>query len=195
MKEKTMNAQSGQASEYTSAFCESFIEKIRLIAEREHEADQPMLTEIPQHDLRAVVSKVIEDFQQEIIRKNIWVRIYDDHSGDLPPLHPKACEAVAKIISSALSHPRMGSMLAYVEISFLISETGTVVTIENNGPSVSVDELQEISFLKTQYTNVSKGGYTVQATISDSETDTNLGQASIRCVANCFTRFTACFPH
>lgn len=191
MKEKSISVSPGCSSDESSEFYAIFTKKIRLIAERESNSD----TEESNYDLRSSVRNVLEAFQQEIIRRSIWIRIYDDHPGDLPSFHPEACQAIAEVIKSALARHQSGHMLAYIEISFSVNETGTVVTIEDNASSLSVEELGSISFLQEQHTNVLKGGYTVQASVNDTETGTTLGQASVRCVANCFTRFTACFPH
>lgn len=195
MKDKRITVSPVYSSDESVEFCASVMEKIRLIAERESNAatKEPIIAS--NRDMRVSVGKVLEAFQQEIIRRNIWIRIYDDHPGDLPLFHPKVCEAIAEVITDALRRHQTSHMQAYVEISFLVNETGTVVTIEDNAPSLSIDELRSVSFLQEEHANELKGGYTVQASINDTETGTTLGQASVRCVTNCFTRFTACFPH
>ena len=183
----------------TSSFCTGVIEKIRLIAEREAGVVD-IASDVSGGDMRRSVRGVLEEFQSEIIRRNIWIRIYDDHDNNLPMFDKKACRTIAEIIKNALKRHQSGKMLAYIEISFLVNETGTVVTIEDNASSISVDELHHLSFLQKHIINILPGGYTMQAVVSHRDTDapdegTTIGQASVRCVANCFTRFTVCFPH
>ena len=195
MKDKSITVSPVYSSDESAEFCANVIEKIRLIAEREDRLGDEEPIKVANSNMRVSVGNVLEAFQQEIIRRNIWIRIYDDHPGDLPSFHPKACGAIAEVIKDALRRHQTNHMQAYVEISFLVNETGTVVTIEDNALSLSVDELRGVLFLQEQRINELKGGYTVQASINDTETGTTLGQASVRCVTNCFTRFTACFPH
>ncbi len=181
----------------TSDFRTEIIEKIRQIAEREDQTQQ----EDAAGDLRASVRKVLEAFQSLIIQRNIWIRIYDDNERPLPTFEPTAARAVGELVKSALRRHRTGRMLAYVEISFLISETGTVVTVEDNAPSVTVEELRSLSFLQQVTSTNLPGGFTLQGVIQRDATEQHplgqrpLGQLSVRCVTGCFTRFSLCLLH
>ncbi len=178
-------------------FRTEIIEKIRQIAERE---DRAQLGETDS-DLRVSVRKVLEEFQSLVIQRNIWIRIYDDNERPLPTFDQKAAQAVSRLVKSALQRHRTGRMLAYVEISFLINETGTVVTIEDNAPSIKAEELAALPFLQQVTTTNLPGGFTLQGTIKLNSTDQkpterhSLGHLSVRCVTGCFTRFSLCFPH
>ena len=183
-------------------FRTQIVEKIRQIAERE---DQVPAGDAP-GDLRISVRKVLEEFQSLIIRRNIWIRIYDDNKPPLPTFEQTAARAVSELIKNALRRHRTGRMLAYVEISFLINETGTVVTVEDNAPSVTAEELTQLPFLQQVTTTNLPGGFTLQGTIerdalnSDSSEQplggpNPLGHLSVRCVTGCFTRFSLCFSH
>lgn len=182
------------SSDDATEFRSEVIEKIRQIAVRESATD-PKSSPAASGDMRAAVRGMLEKFQQEIIQRNIWVRIYDDHGSDLPAFDPEACGAIERIMASAFRRHQSGRALAYVEISFLINETGTVITIEDNAPSLTAEEAEQLTFLQSPSTTVLPGGYTQQAVVCSADTRTTLGEASVRCVANCFTRFTVCFPH
>ena len=178
----------------TSGFRAEMAKKIHLIAEREDAISNEGGTDTA-GDMRVSVRNVLEAFQREIIRWNIWIRIYDDHGDNLPTFSPSACRAIEKIVENALQRHQSGKMLAYVEISFLINEAGTVITVEDNAPSMTAEEASQLPFLHQQNVTTLSSGYTVQATVGDSDCNTPVGQASVRCVANCFTRFSICFPH
>ena len=178
----------------TEQFRAEIAEKMRSIAVREEQADQKDRADVPNRDVRVSVRKVLENFQQEVIRQNIWIRIYDDHGDALPTLDPQICRVVEETMKSALRRHQRGKVLAYVEISFLINESGTVITIEDNAPSLPIEEVTQLPYLHRQSTNTLSGGYTVQAVINDPE-GRIVGDVSVRCVANCFTRFTLCVPH
>ncbi|MGB3778618.1 MAG: ATP-binding protein [Tunicatimonas sp.] len=178
-------------------FRTEIIEKIRQIAEREDQA-QPGDTS---GDLRGSVRKVLEEFQSLVIQRNIWIRIYDDNERLLPTFDRTAAQAVGELIKNALRRHRTGRMLAYVEISFLINETGTVVTVEDNAPSVTTEELAQIPFLQQVITTDLPGGFTLQGVIGSSSVGQKptghhpVGHLSVRCVTGCFTRFSLCFSH
>ena len=171
------------------------MEKIRLMANREDRVEREDDTDRASGDMRYAVRKALEGFQREIIRRNIWVRIYDDHGSNLPTFDPGACQAIENIVENALRRHQSGTMLAYVEISFLMNETGTAITVEDNAPSLTAEEVAQLGFLQQQNVTTLSSGYTLQAIVSDTETGVVVGQVSVRCVANCFTRFTVCFPH
>ena len=189
-------------------FRTKIIEKIRLIAERE---DRALSKEAADGDLRMAVRKELEAFQSLIIERNIWIRIYDDNEQPLPTFDPTAAQAVGELVKSALRRHRTGRILAYVEISFLINETGTVVTIEDNAPSVTTEELAKYSFLQQITATELPGGFTLQGTVERSVAKQKLvgyhplgrmaapqhplGHLSVRCVTGCFTRFSLCLLH
>ena len=179
-------------------FRTKIIEKIRLIAERE---DQALSKEAADGDLRMAVRKELEAFQSLIIERNIWIRIYDDNEQPLPTFDPTAAQAVGELMKSALRRHRTGKMLAYVEISFLINETGTVVTVEDNAPSIAPEELAQLPFLQQIGTTDLPGGFTLQGTVERSVARQKsagqhpLGHLSVRCVTGCFTRSSLCLRH
>ena len=185
-----------------SDFRTAIIEKIRQIAEREDRAS----LENAEGDLRGSVRKVLEAFQSLIIQRNIWIRIYDDNEQPLPTFDPTAAQAVGELMKSALRRHRTGRMLAYVEVSFLINETGTVITVEDNAPSVTVEDLTSLPFLQQATSTNLPGGFTLQGVIkSDAAEQAPVGQRplgqcplghlSVRCVTGCFTRFSLCLNH
>ena len=194
-KEDTTLAATDHSTEEVTRFRTEITEKIHRIAAREDQTDQESKKDVANKGLRGSVREVLEAFQQEIIRQNIWIRIYDDYGDSLPAFGEVVSHAVKEIMKCALRRHRTGKALAYVEISFLINETGTVVTIEDNAPCLLVEEVARMSFLHQQTVNVLPGGYTIQATIESTPTRASLGEVSVRCVTNCFTRFTLCVPH
>ena len=194
-KSYTASADDSNPSSDSSEFRAEVIEKIRLIAGREESASPKDAVNGSNSDVRVSVRKVLEGFQREIIRRNIWIRIYDDHGSSLPAFDPNACQAIEKIIENALQRHQSGKLLAYVEISFLLNEIGTVVTVEDNAPSLTVEEMGQLAFLQQQNVTTLSSGYTIQAMVGGAPDRSPLGQVSVRCVANCFTRFTICFPH
>ena len=195
VKNYTPSNEGSNPSSDALEFRTEVVEKIRLIAAREAGADQKGEAKASHGDMRMSVRTVLEKFQQEIIRQNIWIRIYDDHGSNLPAFDQKACQAIEKIMENALRRHQSGKLLAYVEISFLINETGTVITVEDNAPSLTAEEVGQLTFLQHQNVTTLASGYTLQATVGDTCHSISLGQVSMRCVANCFTRFTVCFPH
>ena len=175
-----------------SDFRTEITERIRQIAEREDRAQQ----EDTAGDLRASVRKVLEAFQSLIIQRNIWIRIYDDNEQPLPTFDQTAAQAVGELVKSALRRHRTGRMLAYVEISFVINETGTVVTVEDNAPSITAEELAQLSCFQQVITTRLSGGFTAQGIIERAVPDQQpIGHLSVRCVTGCFTRFSLCLLH
>ncbi len=195
-------AVSDEPSYLETDFRTKIIEKIRQIAEREDQIEQGDAGS----DLRAAVRKVLEDFQSLIIQRNLWIRIYDNNERPLPSFDPRAAQAVSELIRSALQRHRTGKMLAYVEISFLINETGTAVTVEDNAPSITTEELAQFSFLQQVTTTKLPGGFTLQGTIGRNApgqkpmgqtlgSPNPLGHLSVRCVTGCFTRCSLSLLH
>ena len=177
---------------WESDFRTEIIEKIRQIAEREDQVSPSGTNE----DLRVSVRKVLEEFQSLIIQRNIWIRIYDDNEHPLPTFDQKAGQAVSALIKNALQRHRTGRMLAYVEISFLINETGTVVTVEDNAPSATAENLEQLPFLHQTTTTGLPGGFTLQGVIGHTARSRGpIGHLSVRCVTSCFTRFSLCLRH
>ncbi len=174
-------------------FRTKIIEKIRLIAERE---DQALSKKAADGDLRMAVRKELEAFQSLIIQRNIWIRIYDNNERPLPTFDPTAAQAVGELVKNALRRHRTGRMLAYVEISFLINETGTVITVEDNAPSVTTEELAQLPYLQQLTTTNLPGGFTAQGTVGhESPSQPPTAYLSVRCVTGCFTRFSLCLRH
>lgn len=169
-------------------FRTEILDKIRRMAEREIDPDP--LADVPGDGVRTTIRQTLEKFQREIIRQNIWIRVYDDHANPGPTFAAEICLAVAEIIKNALQRHRSSELLAYVEISFSSNETGTVVTVEDNAVSLSMEETKALSFLQIRNTKVLPGGYTVQAEIKGTSSE-----VSVRCVTNCFTRFGICLPY
>lgn len=173
-------------------FRTEIVEKIRQIAEREEKTKPDVLPS----DLRTSVREVLEEFQGLIIQRNVWVRIYDDNERPMPALNQNAGRAVGEILRGALQRHRTGRVLAYVEVSFMIGETATVVTIEDNAPSPAAEALIVSPLLERITTTSLPGGFTLQAAVKNNVPHQQLvSHLSVRSVTGCFTRCSFSFPH
>ncbi|MGB3852302.1 MAG: hypothetical protein WA958_20225 [Tunicatimonas sp.] len=175
----------------TANFRTEIVDKIRQIAEREQarQSDTPS-------DLRASVREVLEEFQTLIIQRNIWIRIYDDNEHPLPTFSQNARRVVSELLKGALQRHQTGKTLAYVEVSFVIGETATVVTIEDNAPSPAAKALVSSPLLERTTTASLPGGFTLQAAIKgDAPHQQPASHLSVRSVTGCFTRCSFSFPH
>lgn len=175
----------------TADFRTQIVEKIRQIAEREEQAQQNDTNS----DLRTAVREVLEEFQTLIIQRNIWIRIYDDNEYPLPTFSRNAGRIVSDFLKDALQRHREGRVLAYVEVSFMIGEAATVVTIEDNAPSPAAKALMGSPLLERITTASLPGGFTLQAAIKNNIAHQLVSYLSVRSVTGCFTRYSFSFPH